>query len=93
MSTSFACTAGPWETAGQYVRTHFDGRSGGWMIADCRDVSMPRAEVIANAQLIAAAPDLLDVAMAVLDHARAEMPQALIDAAQAAVTKATGATP
>ena len=44
----------------------------------------------ANARLIAAAPDLLAVAMSVLEHARIEMPQALIAAAEMAVDKATG---
>lgn len=43
----------------------------------------------ANARLIAAAPDLLAVAMSVLEHARIEMPQALIAAAEMAVAKAT----
>ncbi len=42
----------------------------------------------ANARLIAASPDLLKVAMSVLDNASMEMPPALIDAAEAAVAKA-----
>ena len=41
----------------------------------------------ANAYLIAAAPDLLGVARMVLEHK--EMPPALINAAKAAVAKAT----
>lgn len=44
----------------------------------------------ANARLIAAAPDLLDVAKLVLEYV--EMPRALIDAAEAAVAKATRGT-
>lgn len=44
----------------------------------------------ANARLIAAAPDLLDVAKLVLEYV--EIPRALIDAAEAAVAKATRGT-
>ena len=44
----------------------------------------------ANARLIAASPDLLDVAKLVLEYV--EMPRALIDAAEAAVAKATRGT-
>lgn len=45
----------------------------------------------ANAALIAAAPDLLEVARLVLDTATIETSVGLVEAARAAIAKATGA--
>lgn len=85
-----AYTSGHWEVCGHYVRTQLDANGGGWIIADCRDVSMPRDEVQANMRLIVASKDLLAVAQMVIDMASIEIPAELIDAAHAAVYKATG---
>lgn len=54
---------GPWEAVGFYVRTPMTASGGGWMVADCQNVTWPREQVRANARLIAAAPDLLAVAI------------------------------
>lgn len=77
-------TPGPWKIrAERYRFIHVYSSGGGIAHLDTVD-----GEGAANARLIAAAPDLLDVAMSVLE--RVEMPQSLIAAAQAAVAKATG---
>lgn len=53
-----------WEVAGQYVRTPFVvGLGGGLMIADVGHGVWSAEEHAANARLIAAAPDLLAVAI------------------------------
>ncbi|MNE47326.1 hypothetical protein D3C80_1417280 [compost metagenome] len=50
-----------WEIAGQYVRTPFVvGIGGGLMIADVGHGVWSAEEHVANARLIAAAPDLLE---------------------------------
>lgn len=52
-------TPGPWEVAGGYIRTRFDGRNGGFSIARVEALNDERD---ANAAVLAAAPDLLAVA-------------------------------
>ena len=59
-------TPGPWEVAGGYVRTRFDGRNGGFSIAR---VEALNDEHDANAALLAAAPDLLAELRDFHDHA------------------------
>lgn len=61
-------TQGPWEASGRYVRTPLTEEGGGWMIADCRDVSLPSDEVRANARLISAAPELLEALEAMVER-------------------------
>ena len=76
----------PW-----HVSKHTDGRAALIYDADGFEVARvcyPNRD--ANARLIAAAPDLLDVAKSVLEHASIEMPQTLIAAAERAVANATG---
>lgn len=99
-----AHTPGRWEVAGQYVRTPLDASGGGWMIADCRDGSLPSDEVAANVRLIAAAPELLEALTVARgwhqgDNWRAsEVPaqaakwQEQMDRIDAAIAKATGAS-
>lgn len=86
MSIESAVHNGPW-----HVSKHTDGRAA--LIYDAYGFEVARVcypNRDANARLIAAAPDLLDVAMSVLEHASIEMPQTLISAAERAVDKATG---
>lgn len=61
-----AATPGPWEACGQYVRTAITNPEvagahlpRGWLIATCE---IGAVDGVANARLIAAAPDLLAVA-------------------------------
>lgn len=79
-------TPAPWKIRAERHRfIHIYSSGGGIAHLDTID-----EEGAANARLIAAAPDLLAVALAVLEHACIEMPQALIAAAEMAVAKATG---
>jgi len=61
-------TPGPWEVAGRYIRTHFDGKTGGIMVADVSFGIHPDEEHDANALLISTAPDLLAFAKAFTAH-------------------------
>ncbi len=54
--SAFKHTPGPWEVAGGYVRTRFDGRNGGFSIARVEALNDQRE---ANAAVLAAAPELL----------------------------------
>ena len=86
-------TPGPWAMpdSGQ-GRISKVGVNGGWdgMIAtaDCGDYARSRSEGLANARLIAAAPDLLE---ALKDAVRdSESPGQWLDESRAAIAKATG---
>ena len=86
-------TPGPWAMpdSGQ-GRISKVGVNGGWdgMIAtaDCGDYARSRSEGLANARLIAAAPDLLE---ALKDAVRdSESPGQWLYEARAAIAKATG---
>lgn len=57
MSTQFANTEWEWEQAGEWIRTKFDGRRGGWAVARLETLN---PDYVKNARLILAAPDLLD---------------------------------
>jgi hypothetical protein len=57
-------TPGPWEAVGTVVRTMRWADGGGFMVADC---PAGTAERRANAQLIAAAPQLLAVCKEMLE--------------------------
>lgn len=96
-------TPGPWVAVAHYVRTPLDAQGGGWMVADCRDVSLPREQVQANAHLIAAAPELLealeqafDFPPDFFDRSDDELEQITVSGrhlrmVRAAIAKATGA--
>ena len=93
--SAFKHTPGPWEVAGGYVRTRFDGRNGGFSIARVESLNDERD---ANAAVMAAAPELLAAARTVsmlrqlgglLPGAR-EVVMAAVEAADAAIAKATG---
>lgn len=74
MSATPKFTSGPW----------WPKLSAGVIYADHED------QIEANANLIAAAPDLLAVAEMVLDTATIETPGELLAAAKAAIAKAEG---
>ena len=93
-------TPGPWEyvaklTAsenhrGFFIRAEKDNKAGKWALAEVQPGDSDGDLGEANARLIAAAPDLLEVAEMVLGMATNYMPQELIDAAGIAAAKATG---
>ncbi len=86
-------TDGPWNVC----RQNPSPTTGEWMVsgathgylAEVRDCGS--GDVAANARLIAAAPDLLDVAEMVLALATIDTSHELIKAATAAIAKARGA--
>lgn len=91
-------TPGPWAMpdSGQ-GRISKVGANGGWggMIAtaDCGDYARSRAEGLANARLIAAAPDLLELLREAADYTRHpdyDWPVEFSRRVSAAIAKATG---
>ncbi len=92
-------TPGPWAMpdSGQ-GRISKVGANGGWdgliATADCGDYARSRDEGLANARLIAAAPDLLEALRGALEHW--PVPSSICkdrpayEAARAAIAKATG---
>lgn len=106
-------TPGPWQTLNTaHIFTGLgaaraDGTPApsddGWMIADCDMGGLPLGEVAANARLIAAAPELLEVARLVIEAGKNrsdrdweamhfDISEAL-EIALPAYTKATGEQP
>jgi hypothetical protein len=85
-------TSGRWEVAGEYVRTPLDANGGGWLIADCRDSSLPWEECCANARLIAAAPELLEACLHLCSNYRGQEAEehSPLGKARAAIAKARG---
>ena len=93
-------TPGPWETGCR--RTQVEVRPEGWnvpmCVADCHPLNYPpdsEQERVANARLIAAAPDLLEGCKRLLSVVEAESEacgiyKAHIEIARAAVAKAEG---
>lgn len=86
-------TPGPWgylrsSAAGRYI-VSAENMPLDICVLSNRDKSQD--EINANAELIAAAPDLLDVAEMVLALATIDTPPELIKAATAAIAKARGA--
>ena len=87
------CTPGPWRLS----RQNPSPTTGTWMIAGGKPGYLAEVRdcgsgcVVANARLIAAAPDLLDVAEMVLALATIDTSPELIKAATAAIAKARGA--
>lgn len=84
-----AHTPGPWRVHSFSLTEHVIPEVWG-LSGDEYSDHIKRVE---DARLIAAAPDLLEVAEMVLGMATVDMPQALIDAAGIAVAKARGAQP
>lgn len=86
-------TPGPWKLS----RQNPSPTTGMWMIAGVKPGYLAEVRdcgsgcVVANAQLIAASPDLLDVAEMVLALATIDTSPELIKAATAAIAKARGA--
>lgn len=85
-------TPGPWKLS----RQNPSPTTGMWMIAGGKPGYLAEVRdcgsgcVVANAQLITASPDLLDVAEMVLALATIDTPPELIKAATAAIAKAKG---
>ena len=84
-------TPGPWRAGGNHV---FAGTSWGW-IASTDSPYVSALEPTANARLIAAAPDMLAVCVAVDElsaspHAMTGPLWEIVDAARAAIAKAKG---
>lgn len=85
-------TKGPWGIMkGDHGPMIFSGECGRGVAMLARQVTTAERE--ANARLIAATPDLLDVAEMVLALAAVDTPVELIKAATAAIAKATGEQP
>ena len=91
-------TPGPWgmPDSGQ-GRISKVGANGGWdgliATADCGDYARSRSDGLANARLIAAAPDLLEALKDMLDgheDACTGYGEGAADKARAAIAKATG---
>lgn len=85
-------TTVPLEVVGTLVRTQTTADGGGFLVAEFRDSGgIPYTkEAKANARLFVAADALLGVAELVLQSASIETSPVLLDAARAAVSKATG---
>lgn len=89
-------TPGPWEAIGNLVRSPMHqpkGLPAGVQIADCRDgYFFPHTdEAKANASLIAAAPELLDVAQSILaDDMLKYLPDEYVARVRSVIAKATG---
>ena len=89
-------TPGPWEAVGNLVRSPMvqpQGLSKGVQIAECRDAYFlsHTEESRANARLIAAAPELLEVAQMILAEDLLDfLPEEYASKVRAAVAKATG---
>lgn len=94
-------TPGPWAMpdSGQ-GRISKVKANGGWdgliATADCGDYARSRSEGLANARLIAAAPELLEALQGILSCVSVRIDDPRIekfDAARAAIAKATGGQP
>ena len=89
-------TPGPWEAVGNLVRSPMvqpQGLSKGVQIAECRDAYFlsHTEESKANARLIAAAPELLEVAQMILAEDLLDFaPDECDSKIRAAIAKATG---
>ena len=89
-------TPGPWEAVGNLVRSPMvqpQGLSKGVQIAECRDAYFlsHTEESKANARLIAAAPELLEVAQLILAEDLLDfLPEEYASKIRAAIAKATG---
>lgn len=89
-------TPGPWETGGVITRVVVwpNGWNAPLCIADCHAKNAPKteAERVANARLIAAAPDLLAALNQVLDASEdnGDMDDIDWDGIRAAIAKAKG---
>jgi len=93
-------TPGPWlVTGGTFVYALNDygtnsfwaniyaGSQGGY-----KSAATPSEEIEANANLIAAAPDLLEALSKMLDHFEGQIPLELFELAESAINKAKGIT-
>ena len=83
-------TPGPWEAVGSgiYAQVYLPDKTVWFPLG----YTLTAESAEANSRLIAAAPDLLDVAETVLELVTVEMPVELVNKAFAAVEKAKGET-
>lgn len=96
-----AHTPGPWKVTDRFEISMDDGDVQPLVATvNADDASVSNEQAEADARLIAAAPDLLDVLRVLTDHAKETYPhfesdrgQRDIAAALAAIAKATGETP
>lgn len=80
-------TAGPWSVVGGIVIGN------GYELADCRASYVSKDESLANAHLIASAPELLEALKNIIadDEMRdGDLPQELVNMAKAVILKAEG---
>ena len=91
MKTETTYTPGPWTVESDRTTVSFGGQA---VITSPAPDGASREESMANARLIAAAPDLLSSLESVkvwyLGQSRAAMPVALCDSMDAAIARATG---
>ena len=95
-----AHTPGPWLQDGRLVYALND-RGVNWFSASVQDAHTPESELIAVAQLMKAAPDLLaaleklgrQVESGYFDHVATDHPNSAVITARAAIAKATGVQP
>lgn len=89
-------TLGPWEAIGNLVRSpmvKLQGIPKGVQIAECRDPYFldQTDEAKANARLMAAAPELLEVAQLIIDEDLIDfLPEGCATRVSVAIAKATG---
>ena len=91
-------TPGPWTVDPKTLAVYAPDRHGhaaAVRVAECGRTLLPAAEIRGNAALVAAAPDLLAALQALLPIAARSIQgttdgQPLLDAARAAITRATG---
>jgi hypothetical protein len=90
-------TPGPWEAVGTVVQTVRTADGGGFLVADCPNIEVgtPMPDRLANARLIAAAPELLAVCKELLEcleyWIEYDVPVRVEDRLRAAVELAGGA--
>ena len=87
-----AHTPGPWRKQDRYIMTVVGGRE--VLLAAADSMEFPGDQVLANARLIAAAPDLLAACQAIMDphsyHGTGELWSNVRNQVRAAVIKAEG---
>lgn len=90
--TAVVFTPGPWHQGVKVPTTVWSGRTiASEPVALCHDNTLPRPQAIANACLIAAAPDLLEALEAMLDD-KATTYAVRCNRARAAIAKARNAS-
>jgi hypothetical protein len=95
-------STGPWRTAIRrgYISVFSGTENNAEMVADCSNLNLEVKECLANARLIAAAPELLealevlvslvDNGSVIIDHSDRRETERDYDRARSAIAKATG---